>query len=76
MNVPFGLASALWLALAASPCGATEAWNDRGLDTPRLELVMRIVVTCTSPERPAPESASKDGRLPLPARPGIHHPAG
>jgi hypothetical protein len=36
MNAPFGLAFALWLALAASPCGATEAWNDRGLDTPRL----------------------------------------
>ena len=62
MNAPLAVILALWLALASAACRATQAWDARGIDPPRLELVMRIVVTCTAPERPAPESASKDGR--------------
>ncbi len=46
------------LARAATPGG----WDPRGLDTPRLELVLRLVVTCSEPERVAPAAASKDGQ--------------
>src|SRR5262245_26964237 len=37
-------------------------WGEAGQDQPKLELVMKIVVTCASPEAVAPTSASKDGQ--------------
>jgi Protein of unknown function (DUF3237) len=38
------------------------AWPHPGQDQPTLELVMKIVVTCSSPEPVAPETSSKDGK--------------
>ncbi len=42
-------------AQAASPTGLQD------LDPIRTELVMNLVVTCSSPERPGPSAQSKDG---------------
>lgn len=52
----------LLLAAGASVAIAAEGWDPAGLDPPKLELVMRLVVTCSSPERMGPTDASKDGR--------------
>ncbi len=57
VGVALGLAIAGFAARAADP----EPWGEAGQDPPKLELVMKIVVTCASPEAVAPTSASKDG---------------
>lgn len=62
VRIAFGIA--LWLSLTTAAVRAAdlEPWGEVGQDQPRLELVMKIVVTCTSPEPVAPTSASKDGQ--------------
>ncbi len=55
--VGFALILATFAARAAEP----EPLGEAGQDPPKLELVMKIVVTCASPEAVAPTSASKDG---------------
>jgi hypothetical protein len=39
-----------------------EAWDAPALDQPKLELVMRIVVTCSAPESMGGSGSSKDGQ--------------
>jgi hypothetical protein len=57
-----GVASWMVVATAAPRAAALEPWVEVGQDQPKLELVMKIVVTCSSPEPLGPTSASKDGR--------------
>lgn len=49
--------------LASAPARAATGWSTplEDLDPIRTELVMNLVVTCTNPERPGPNAASKDG---------------
>lgn len=67
--VPLRSAAPHWLiqvilCMVVMPARAGELpdWPHTAQDTPRLELVMKIVVTCSSPETLGPGSASKDGR--------------
>ena len=54
---------AIGLAAVAAASSPFDAWDGMvGQDQPKLELVMKIVVTCSSPEPVAATSASKDGR--------------
>jgi hypothetical protein len=54
------LAAAYWpLASAADP--APKDWVMVPHDKPTFELVMQLVVTCSTPERVAPTEPSKDG---------------
>jgi hypothetical protein len=46
-----------WRAAAA----ATQGWASPEFDVPRPELVLELVVTCSRPEAPGPETLSKDG---------------
>lgn len=48
-------------ALAAPATPSSDLAMLADLDPIRTELVMNLVVTCTSPERPGPAAASKDG---------------
>lgn len=50
------------LALACAVAGTAHGWTLTAQDTPRLELVMQLVVTCSTPERPAAAEDSKDGK--------------
>jgi hypothetical protein len=65
MRIPrTALATALlscWLLAPLAQAASPDEWDPRGLDPPRLELVLRLVVTCSAPERVAPAAASKDG---------------
>jgi hypothetical protein len=49
------------LAVAMTARASAETWSEKGLDAPKLELVMRLVVTCSPPEKMGPSAASKDG---------------
>jgi len=55
---------ALWTTLAGGALRAADVAPllEAAQDQPKLELVMKIVVTCASPEAVAPTSASKDGQ--------------
>lgn len=55
---------ALWMVTAGGASRAADVapLSEAGQDQPKLELVMKIVVTCASPEAVAPTSASKDGQ--------------
>ena len=58
------VASAGSLAIATiAPARAALGWGGalEDVDPIRTELVMNLVVTCTNPERPGPNVASKDG---------------
>lgn len=55
------LLSALVAVAIASPSHA-QSWPAKGQDQPTLELVMKIVVTCSSPEPMGSSAASKDGQ--------------
>jgi len=51
----------LLLAVAVVGSAQAEAWQPKGQDEPKLELVMKIVVTCSSAEPMGPNAQSKDG---------------
>lgn len=63
-SVVAGGVGAFALSNMAAPAGAlaTSGWTSQVLDPIRVEWVMNLVVTCSSPERPAPGVASKDGQ--------------
>jgi hypothetical protein len=50
------------VAAVASADSKSDAWNATPLDPPKYELVMQIVVTCSSPEPMGENDASKDGQ--------------
>jgi hypothetical protein len=52
---------AILLAIHAGSVAAQD-WDMRPRDAPRYELVMQLVVTCSSPEKLGPSDESKDGR--------------
>ncbi len=53
----------MWMATVIAASRAAEpSWTETGQDQPKLELVIKIVVTCSSPETVAGTSASKDGQ--------------
>ena len=52
----------LVVAAFCSTRGRAGAVGRSRAGSPKLELVMKIVVTCSSPEAVAPTSASKDGK--------------
>lgn len=58
----FVVVAAFVFALVASGDAKSEPWNAPTLDPPKLELVMRLVVTCSSPEPMGGSGASKDGQ--------------
>lgn len=59
---PLGLVLATVLAMCACVDARSASWDAPALDPPKLELVMRIVVTCSSPEPMGGSGASKDGQ--------------
>ena len=64
VRVRIALGVALWMVMTSVALRAAdvEPWGEVGQDQPKLELVMKIIVTCASPEPVAPTSASKDGK--------------
>jgi hypothetical protein len=49
-------------AVRVRAAAATPGWASPEFDVPRLELVLELVVTCSRPEAPGPETLSKDGQ--------------
>lgn len=58
-TAPAGAVSA---SAASGRAQTTSGWSSEVFDPIRTELVMNLVVTCSSPERIAPGTASKDGQ--------------
>jgi hypothetical protein len=49
-------------AVRLRAAAVTPAWASPEFDPPRPELVLELVVTCSRPEAPGPETLSKDGQ--------------